>query len=813
MNPIFYIDFYKVGHVFQYPTNVTQVWSNWTPRTTRIEGRTDVVHFGLQYFIKKYLIEEFNTNFFNVPLETVLSEYRELISKTLNDPNPKTEHIEWLHRLGYLPIKIYSVPEGDSTPLGVPSMVITNTVPEGFWLPNYFETILSNILWKPSTSATTARDFRRLCIKWAKEAGETDFGFIDYQCHDFSMRGMSGLEDAVISGMGHLLSFSGTDTIPAILAAKKYYNAELNVGGSVPACYDKNTEILTNSGFKFFRDLDKSTDLVAQYNSDGSIEFVKPLEYFEDHYNGLMYHFYKEGYKYVDFCVTPNHRMITYKKNKLALKQADSPSVYNSKNKVIVSGYKKDGLWVNLSDLDRLKIAFQADGSYPNRDEKYNGKVTNCFPIRFSLKKKRKVERLTDILNRLGYEYTKTKYENDYYSFYIKVPNEKLNKTFSWIDLNKVTSTWIEDFVEELSHWDGCKRKEESSTVIYSSTVKENINVLECLAVLGGYKTKTSDYADKREAYNRKLIYSIVFTKKTSVVGENVFVKTIPYDDVVYCVSVPSKMIVVRRNGVVGISGNTEHSVMSAGEYEKEFETLDRLINEVYRNGIVSIVSDTWDLWKVLTDFIPRLKNDILNRNGKVVIRPDSGDPVKIIIGNNNYESTNHNYSTDKHPAFYGTLDLLRKSLGVTHRENGMLPLINNAGAIYGDSITLGRADAILDGIVNKLRLSPYNMVFGVGSYTYEYCTRDTNGFAMKATAVRKNGEIVPCFKSPVTDDGGKISHKGIVSVYKNSEGCYTVKQNSSETDLDTCDFVKVFEDSELLVEHSFDEIRQRVRN
>ena len=175
------------------------------------------------------------------------------------------------------------------------------------------------------------------------------------------------------------------------------------------------------------------------------------------------------------------------------------------------------------------------------------------------------------------------------------------------------------------------------------------------------------------------------------------------------------------------------------------------MINEVYPTGIVSIVSDTWDLWTVLTDYIPRLKESILARNGKVVIRPDSGDPVKIIVGDPEKTEVIHKYNTTGfHPAKYGTLQLLADNLGVTERKD-KLPLINNAGAIYGDSITPARAEAILSGIVNKLALSPYNMVFGVGSFTYEYCTRDTNGFAMKATAVRKNGEIIPIFKHPVS--------------------------------------------------------------
>lgn len=493
INPMLLADFYKIGHVAQYPPNVTQVWSNWTPRTSRVEGQTSVVHFGLQYFIKDYLMRRLNQGFFSRPLAEVLDSYRAVVRECLGVAEPKTDHIEWLHRLGYLPITIYSIPEGFSTRLNVPSMVITNTLPEAFWLPNYFETMLSMVLWKGSTSATTAQRFRAICKKWAVAAGETDFRFIDWQCHDFSMRGMSGLEDAVLSGMGHLTSFSGTDTIPAIMAAKEYYGADLSCGGSVPA---------------------------------------------------------------------------------------------------------------------------------------------------------------------------------------------------------------------------------------------------------------------------------------------------------------------------------TEHSVMCAGGMDDEFETFRRLLEDVYPSGIVSVVSDTWDLWTVLTDFVPRLKEGLWARNGKLVIRPDSGDPVKIICGDAERLMDPHNYKhglDTLHPAGRGVLALLADALGV---KGGM---IQGAGAIYGDSINEERCEAILRYCVERLKLSPFNQVFGVGSFTYEFRTRDTYGFAMKATAVRRSGEVVDIFKCPVTDDGGKKSHKGIVAVYRTEESTdakpeYFVSQGCRPEALDNCAFEKVYENGSLLVENNFETIRKRVR-
>ncbi len=199
MNPIFYIDWYKAGHRDQYPKGITQVWSNWTPRTTRVEGADHIVNFGLTYFAKKYLQEEFTNHFFSRPIASIVEEYRDVLQSCLGIAEPKTDHIEALHRLGYLPIKIYSLPEGVSVPLQIPPIIITNTHPDFFWLPNYFETLLSAIMWKPSTSATTAQRYRKLFLHHARRSGETDMGFVDWQGHDFSFRGMSGTEDATCS--------------------------------------------------------------------------------------------------------------------------------------------------------------------------------------------------------------------------------------------------------------------------------------------------------------------------------------------------------------------------------------------------------------------------------------------------------------------------------------------------------------------------------------------------------------------------------------------------------------------------------------
>src|SRR5258708_22036540 len=203
----------------------------------------------------------------------------------------------------------------------------------------------------------------------------------------------------------------------------------------------------------------------------------------------------------------------------------------------------------------------------------------------------------------------------------------------------------------------------------------------------------------------------------------------------------------------------TENSVMCMGTQGDESGTFERLITKVYPAGIVSIVSDTWDFWQVITGFLPELKDKILARNGKVVIRPDSGDPVKIIIGDPDAPVGS--------PEYKGAIECLWETFGGTITEKGYKLLDGHIGLIYGDSITTERQLAILEGLKNK-GFASYNVVLGIGSYTYEYVTRDTFGFAMKATYGEVNGVGRDIFKDPKTDDGTKKSAKGLMQVYRN---------------------------------------------
>ena len=451
--PILLKDFYKTDHRRQYPVGTEEVYSNFTPRGSRIEGVNDVVVFGIQYFVQEYLINQFEHNFFSRPKSTVLTAFKRRMDTSLGPDSVSTEHLAALHDLGYLPLDIRALPEGSLCPMRVPLLTIRNTKPEFFWLTNDLETLISAVLWHPITAATIAFEYRKLLTDYAYQTSDIP-DFVQWQGHDFSMRGQSSIESACASGAGHLLSFTGTDTIPAIDFLEQYYGANADtdlVGGSVPA---------------------------------------------------------------------------------------------------------------------------------------------------------------------------------------------------------------------------------------------------------------------------------------------------------------------------------TEHSVMCLGGSETEFETFKRLIVDVYPKGIVSIVSDTWDYWKVIGETLPALKSIIMGRDGKVVIRPDSGDPVDILCGDSN------SYDTLKRK---GTVEALWDLFGGTVNSKGYRQLDPHIGVIYGDSITLERCKAICERLAAK-GFASTNCVFGIGSYTYQYVTRDTFGFAMKATHGIINGKSADIFKDPKTDSGLKRSAKGYLRVdedYTLSEGVTLAESQS----------------------------------
>ncbi|BBL19206.1 nicotinate phosphoribosyltransferase [Vibrio phage KIT04] len=291
----------------------------------------------------------------------------------------------------------------------------------------------------------------------------------------------------------------------------------------------------------------------------------------------------------------------------------------------------------------------------------------------------------------------------------------------------------------------------------------------------------------------------------------------------------------------------TEHSVMCSYESDNELESLIHLISNVTPNGIISIVSDTWDFWQLVTEYLPQIKDLIMSRDGTVVIRPDSGDPVEILCG------------IVKHPHYYDTIDEAyakldgffevegkavdiagqwrRASIAADGRVgfgkpipehevkglieclwdtfggtevDGLRLLDSHIGAIYGDSITLERQDQIIERLLAKGFVP--SVVLGIGSFTYQYVTRDTHGFAIKATDIQVGeGNHIAISKDPKTDQSKK-SAKGLLMVVEDGDSYRLVADVTPEQEASDENCLKtIFKDGKFIKRTSLAEIRARI--
>lgn len=442
---LFYSDGYKIGHGKMLAPGTDYLYGTWIPRSTKHapKGVTKIVSAG-QSFTWRWIHDEFQENFFNQPKE-VATRFAEDMSKYLG-LQFDGKQFEDLHDLGYLPIKVKSLPEGIETQPNVPHMTFINTVKGFAWLTLYLETIVSSLAWKTPTSATIALKYRRTAEEWVKKTDPAQSFLIPYLCHDFSARGLDP-HSMLSSGLGHAMSFTGSDSLIVIPGARYFYG----------------------------------------------------------------------------------------------------------------------------------------------------------------------------------------------------VPEDEV-----------------------------------------------------CIASVNASEHSVS-------------------TTKIFTVGEQ----------------------------------------QMLSDWMKIFPT-----------GILSVVSDTFDLFLLITEYLPALKDEIMARDGKLVIRPDSGDPVDIICGETLFKDgkiIDHD-SLYSQPRGKGVIELLWDIFGGTINEQGYKVLDSHIGAIYGDSITTDRQLEIYERLAAK-GFAATNIVLGVGSFTYQYNTRDTFGFAAKGAWFENNGKGYDIYKDPITDDGTKKSLKGLICV------------------------------------------------
>lgn len=225
INPMFMCDFYKIVHRDMINKAMTKSMSYYTPRMSRVRRWDKVVMFGLQMFCKTWLIDYFNDNFFSVPEDEIVEDYKRVLDNSFGKGIYDTTSVVALHRLGYLPLEIIALPEGTLVPVHVPMFGITNTHPDFAWLPQALESLISAELWYPQITATVGRTYREIVNK-----------YYDLTCDDevsrskalgsFDFRGDQGLDAALKAAAGWCMSFENTATVPAIPYLEKMFGAD-----------------------------------------------------------------------------------------------------------------------------------------------------------------------------------------------------------------------------------------------------------------------------------------------------------------------------------------------------------------------------------------------------------------------------------------------------------------------------------------------------------------------------------------------------------------------------------------------------------
>lgn len=324
-------------------------------------------------------------------------------------------------------------------------------------------------------------------------------------------------------------------------------------------CLTKNAQALTPSGWKYISEL-TMTDKIAQFNKDKTISFVIPNKIIKKkNDSGKVIRFYNK-LKHVDMTLTENHRII-YENGKTGeilecLAKDFKPGPY--KNILVGSDINNSNIvYDTLSDYDRFRIAFQADGSFRSGVIE-EGKHCGYKTVSFTISKKRKKDRLLEILqsNEFEYKIGKDVYGQDV--FKVKVPVEyELSKQLDWVpELSSISHDWAKSFIAEVSQWDGYIRNDCEGILYYSSIEEYNVEIVQTLAVLCGYRTHKSVQSDNRkDTYSDVHRLSIV-TNRSFISGQTLKVEHINYEDDVVCVNVDSGMFLAKQEDSIFVTGN-----------------------------------------------------------------------------------------------------------------------------------------------------------------------------------------------------------------------------------------------------------------
>lgn len=238
VNAMLMSDYYKQGHPEFYPKGLEYLATYGTARMTRLTGIDKIVTFGFQWFAMDYLIERFNQTFFNKNKEEAVKEVKDFITETFECSSFDIKRVEDLHDLGYLPVRLWAIPEGIQVPIysqkenpgvvQVPFMMYESTHPKFAWVTEFLESITSCQMWYPMLIATISKfGYRDVVDKhWKKSVvGQPACTAIS----EFGFRGAEGSEGAIMAASGFLTSFNKTATCPAILQMKHYYGESMSM--------------------------------------------------------------------------------------------------------------------------------------------------------------------------------------------------------------------------------------------------------------------------------------------------------------------------------------------------------------------------------------------------------------------------------------------------------------------------------------------------------------------------------------------------------------------------------------------------------
>jgi ribonucleotide reductase beta subunit family protein with ferritin-like domain len=334
--------------------------------------------------------------------------------------------------------------------------------------------------------------------------------------------------------------------------------SSLQQSTAIEECYVEGTEILTPEGWRDILEVKKG-DIVYQWNG-GRLEKTPTLHVTSRQYSGSVIKFHKQSHQCI---VTPNHNMVSFRNGQRVDELAKDFGVNNPYRYIADSFPYSEDKGGKLSDLERLCVALQADGSklfwYDINGNKLERGKESGFNYVISLKKKRKIERLRQILDSTNIEYKESTNKRGYHNFSLKMGNDVNYKDFSWIDMGKVDKSWAEDFCQELSEWDGYKVDGVSSLIGYSSTNKKCIDVAQHIGIIAGYRTNISVRKDNRKT-TYKDTYKLAFSKSDGFKRAHSLRKEwVDYEGRVGCVTVPSGVIMTRYKDKTFVSGNCTH--------------------------------------------------------------------------------------------------------------------------------------------------------------------------------------------------------------------------------------------------------------